>query len=137
MGFNPKERRAWATFKSHIKANLLKIERIENQIVDGMADTIGTNRNKVPFWMETKALHAWPKRASTLPLLSAFEKGQLPFLRGWAFWGFRTFVLLRVGKEYLLLNPKDAIDAMTREQLELHAYAIGHHAIIKYLEEMK
>lgn len=134
-----KEQLAWENFAKHINGRL-NCKRVENQINDGMSDVTGINRNGTAFWIENKALEAWPKRASTQPLRGVFEPGQIPFLKEWRSWGGRSFVLLRVGKEYLLLNPKPRSGAepelvdQTVEQVCLWRLADGIEGIIEYLE---
>jgi hypothetical protein len=133
---NQKEQRAWQTFRKHVKTDKLKIDRIENQVREGMADLVGVNRQSVVFWIEIKALHAWPKKDCTCPLKDAFEPGQLPFLRGWKFWGIHTYVLLRVDKEYYLLDPSHPLPGMNTEKLISYSIRIGHDAIVDYLENL-
>lgn len=140
-----KEQRAWDSLKDKLLGRV-RAWRVENQITSGMADTVCINNRGTSFWMELKALDEWPKRASTKPLKDAFEKGQLPFLKEWISNGGKAYVLLKVGKEYLLLWPRlrdvcesfswdDNLDALTREQLDIVTVRRGTaEDIITYLE---
>lgn len=119
----------------------LKLKRVENKIGESMPDIIGQNMHGGVFWIESKALHDWPKRASTTPLKNAFEKGQLAFGRSWIDWGGHSFVFLRVGSgprvEWLLLSPKSPLIELTREGLAEQALAIGKSAVIEYLDGIR
>lgn len=108
----------------------------------GMSDVIGTNRRGLPFWLELKALDDWPARDTTFPLKSAFEKGQVSFLKSWQSYGWAAFVLLKVGSgrnaQWLLLRPrgisKELVE-MTRDELINDASAsLGLGQIVQFLE---
>lgn len=129
-----KEQRAWDNFKLALKAREINVRRVENQIGEGMSDVIGINRHRWVFWLENKALDSWPVRSSTLPLLGAFEPGQVPFMRNWCEWGGNAFVLLRVDKEFYLLNPKLQLTALTKDELIGTAVVIGKKHIVDFLE---
>jgi hypothetical protein len=131
------EQRAWDSFSCDIDPAKLKLFRVENQCVDGMCDVIGINRAGVSFWLENKALADWPAKSKTYPLLGAFEPGQVPFMRQWKWWNGRAFVLLRVSKEYYLLDPDLELKAMTADQLVTTAIAIGKKPIYHLLESLE
>lgn len=107
--------------------------RVENLIGNSTPDVLCINRRGVVFWIENKALEAWPVRAETKPLRTAFEPGQLAFGRDWRNWRGLSFVLLRVGLEYYLLNPDDPLDSMTKHEL-MTLSMNGKKEIIEYLE---
>lgn len=129
------EQLAWDSFKSGIPGRL-SITRIENMLGEATPDTNGTNRNGAMFWMELKADKEWPKRSTTCPLRGAFEKGQLSFLRQQISWNANAFVLYRVGREYLLLNPSLDLEAMTKEDIIKSAFATTKNGVIEYLEQL-
>ncbi|QOV06267.1 DNA helicase [Burkholderia phage Maja] len=136
-----KEQLLYDRFKDKAENRLL-FHRIENLMMNGMPDMIVQNRRGVTAWVENKAIDAWPVRASTIPLRSAFQKGQLSFLRECISWSGNAFVLLRVGKgigaEYYLLDPNQALDCMSRAYLiERACFAGGLDAIVTYLENLK
>jgi hypothetical protein len=137
-----KEQKAWDVFKSHTDYNEhLRLWRVENSCCDGMCDVYGLNDFSTSFWIENKALDAWPKRATTLPLRAVFEPGQIPFMKEVRHYGGYSFVLLRVGSdEWYLLNPKnyykELVD-MTRDEIESHAVAVGLGKIIVMLEQLQ
>lgn len=118
---NKKEANAWDSARKVFESRL-KFFRIENSIGEGMSDVICQNKNTKIFWIETKALDAWPVRPGTLPLRAAFEPGQIPFMRDWCGWGAEAFVLVRVKVsnnvyQWLLLDPKRELREMTRASL--------------------
>jgi hypothetical protein len=133
------EQKSWDTFSKALVGRI-RYERIENSVRSAMPDVIAQNRMGVSFWIENKAIAAWPARASTLPLRGRFERGQLGFLRAWMSWGGRGYVLLRVGEgndsTYLLLNPLAPLDKMTREELARAIIANGKDNIIAFLEKL-
>lgn len=115
----------------------LKLRRVENMVAESMPDTIGINRRGTTFWLENKYLENWPVRDTTLPLRSKFEKGQLGFARSWNDWKGHSYVLLRVDKDFILLNPFHSLDKMTRNELmSMAALVVGKDQIIKYLEQL-
>ena len=124
----------------HLKKSsqgVLLLHRVENQCNESMPDVIGENRRGKAFWLEMKALHEWPVRATTLPLKRAFEKGQLSWGAQWVAWGGSSFVLLRVHAEYLLLPPVVNLADFDRQDLYLMSVKTGTvHDIIKYLEAL-
>jgi hypothetical protein len=133
-----KEQLAWESFSKDVDPREIKYHRIENLVGNGMPDVIAVNRKEVTFFIENKALHGWPKRERTVPLLNAFERGQLPFMREWISKGGKAFVLLRVGSgEYLLLNPVDPLENMTRTDLILMSFADGKKECLEYLYDYK
>lgn len=105
--------------------------------VDGMSDVIGQNRRGVVFWIENKALPEWPARHTTFPLVDSFEPGQIPFMRQWKWWNGHAFVLLRVGLDFLLLDPNMDLKAMTALELIHGATRQGKLAICEYLERLE
>lgn len=132
------EQRAWDSFKDSIDTSRLKCKRVENAHDDGMSDVIGQNRNGATFWIEIKALDEWPKRASTNPLASKFEPGQIPFMRNWIQWGGHAFVLLRVKQTFFLLNPMlNDLRHMNTDQLIGTRIVMGSGGIIAHLENLK
>lgn len=132
-----KEQRAWDNFSGSIDRRRIRPLRVENLVGDGTPDVICINRQGSAFWIENKALDAWPKRDTTYPLKGAFEPGQLPFAREWTDWRGWAFVLLRVAvKDWLLLDPMQPLEELTRFELESNAIRIGRDAIMKYLEEL-
>ena len=104
--------------------------------VDGMSDVIGINRRGTVFWIENKAIECWPAKYATCPLKDVFEPGQLPFMRKWKWWKGHAFVLLRVGVDYLLLDPDMDLKAMVASELIGGAIISGRLAIYDYLESL-
>jgi hypothetical protein len=133
-----KEQKSWDNFKSSLNPRTLKPYRIENLYTgDGMPDVLMINRRGVVFWLENKALDGWPARESTCPLKSVFEAGQLGFGRQWMEWNGLSFVLLRVGLDFFLMDPRDNLQFMTQTDIYGHCIAHGKIEIIKYLENLK
>lgn len=137
---NQKERAAWKLFADKAQGRL-NFERIENSLAEATPDAIGINKNGAVFWIETKALDDWPVRATTLPLRTAFEKGQVPFLRQWRSWRGTSFVLLRAGSgaksDWLLLDPREPLTEQTKIELVLNRHAMGIESILVYLENLQ
>lgn len=117
---------------------MLQMHRIENSIGEALPDVVGINRIGSTFWLELKYLEEWPKRASTLPLRTSFERGQLGKLRMWRDWNGNAFVLLRVSKDFILLNPSHPLKDMTQaEIMSMAALIVGKHNVINYLVTLK
>jgi penicillin-binding protein-related factor A (putative recombinase) len=131
------EQRAWDALKGAINPWNLLLHRVENMCVDGMSDVIGINQKGVVFWVENKALADWPARSSTLPLADAFEPGQLPFMRQWKHWKGHAFVLLRVDKHFLLLDPTQPLNKMCATDLVVSAIVTGKQSVCEYLESLE
>lgn len=137
MAHNNEQKKIYEPLK---KASIgrLQMHRIENSVGEALPDVIGINRNGTAFWLENKYLEEWPKRATTFPLASAFQRGQLGKLRMWRDWKGRSFVLLRVGKDFILLNPSHPLKEMNQAELmSIAALIVGKDEIIKYLESLK
>lgn len=111
-----KEQLMWDRLKEAAQG-ILQMDRVENQCRESMPDVNGINRNGVDFWLELKALHVWPKRATTCPLKGAFQKGQIAWGLARNSWGGQSFVLLRVGKDWLLMYPWREMEEATQAQL--------------------
>jgi hypothetical protein len=102
-----------------------------------MADVVGINRKGAAFWLELKAYEAWPIRATTCPLKSKFEKGQLGFLCAWRSWLGNAYVLLKVGKVYYLIPAAMDLESVTRAELVNGAIAVGKSSVIEYLVSLE
>lgn len=131
-----KEQLAFAAFKE-ASVGVLNLKRIENTITSGQPDTININRKGASFWMELKALHLWPVRGTTPVLKGKFEKGQLSQLREWISWRGHAFVLLRVGKDFFLLDPKLDLESQGHFELAHHALAVGKSQCVEYLAALE
>lgn len=130
-----KEQKAWDAFKAGVDPRQIRALRIENLYSgEGMPDVLCQNRHSSVFWLEFKALDSWPVRDGTKPLKSAFEPGQIAFARSWINWGGWSFVVLRVGLDFYLLDPEDNLTEMTRHDIIGHAVREGKKEIIEYLE---
>ena len=133
---NQKEKNGWDTFRRSLPADI-RCWRIENQLVDGMADVVGLNANGHFFWLENKALDDWPKRSDTLPLRRVFEKGQLPFLREIRSRRGHAYVLLRVDKQFYLLDPyKLDLQQATKDDLIATCISSEKPYIIHFLRHL-
>lgn len=135
-----RETNAWSSFNKRCLGRI-RFWRVENQLTSGMSDAIGINPRGVVFWIETKALEEWPKRDSTIPLRSSFEKGQIPFLKEWISNNGNGFVLLKAEKEWFLLNPigrkfGDLVE-LTQAQIRYDAVMTGVDQIVNYLESLR
>jgi hypothetical protein len=128
------EQRAWDTFSRDVGETLTF--RVENMCVDGMSDVIGINRQGTVFWLENKALAGWPALSTTFPLRDVFEPGQIPFMRQWRWWKGHAYVLLRVGLDYYLLDPRMDLKEMTAMEIIDGAIHIGKRTIQNYLESI-
>jgi hypothetical protein len=131
------EQKAWDNFRDFINPWELLLHRVENVCGNGMSDVVGINKNKVVFWIENKAIAHWPARDGTRPMVDAFEPGQIPFMRQWKHWGGNAFVLLRVGTDFLLLDPVLPLTEMIKAHLIDSAVATGKKHICEHLESLK
>ena len=133
---NDRETKAANAFKQRSLGRIL-IDFLETRR-SGMSDSICMNRRGVQFWVEFKALEAWPKRTSTCPMARCFEPGQIPFLRERICWGGRGFVLAKIGTDWLLLNPMlDLFDLNSRDLVEVASYAEGLDNIVQFLADLE
>lgn len=130
------EQRSWDTFSAAIDRRKIWAQRVENMALNSMPDVVCTNRRGAVFWIENKAINGWPSRDSTTPLRNAFQPGQLAWARQWKEWSGNSFVLLRVGLEYYLLDPADNLQVMTKYDIIGHAIEQGKKEIIEYLENL-
>lgn len=114
-------------------------------MLKSLPDIIGINRKGRTFWIELKALDAWPARETTLPLKNVFEPGQIPFLKEWQGFGGRSYVMVKVGAgrdaQWLLLTPlggviKDLTEMTRSELIQEAAVALGLDSIIQHLENL-
>lgn len=96
---------------------------IENPAHPGTPDV-----NYIEGWIELKWLRRWPRNADVSPvLLEHYTQGQRVWHRRRARRGGRVFVLLQVGKEWLLFKGDTAalnLGKVTRP--ELYRLAIRH-----------
>lgn len=132
-----KEQRAWDSFSKSVDKSRLKLQRIECLYSgEAVPDVLGQNKKGVAFWLELKALDGWPKRNTTCPMKGIFEPGQLAYLRSWWHWQGRAYVLLRVGLDYYLMDPRDNLEVMTHHDIIGHCEEHGKEDIINFLESM-
>lgn len=136
---NEREKKARNLFRSAAEG-ILKVELIENQASDATSDSMCINRKGTAFWIEFKALEEWPVRNSTLPLRKAFRPGQVPFMKAWKSWNGKAFVVLKVEKDWLLLDPKsstgfDLVD-LNKIEIKNENIAYGLAQIIEHLESI-
>ena len=119
-----REQRLWDSLRNNIRRDV-KLERVENGLGAGMPDVLGIFESMV-FWIELKAIDAWPVRDST-PALGN-EDGLNVDQRNWLLdWYNRegtAMVLIGVGRgktRELFLVPgehADEINYMTRSNLQ-------------------
>ncbi len=118
-------------------------------MLKSLPDIIGINQRGTTFWVELKALDAWPARESTLPLKNAFEPGQVPFLKEWRGFGGWSYVLVKIGAghaaQWMLLTPlggtvnrehRDLTEMTRSDLINQAAVALGLDSIIEYLENL-
>lgn len=92
------EQRMWDAIKPNMAG--LDARRIEStSTASGIPDV-----NYVQGWIELKCLRGWPVREKTIVKVKHFTADQRAFLRvRWAAGG-KTFLLLKVAKEWLLFT---------------------------------
>lgn len=78
---------------------MLDPHRIENSVALGMPDV-----NYLYGWIELKTKHEWPKREDTPLRIDHFTPEQRTWLFRRTRMGGRAFLLLRVGKEFMLFD---------------------------------
>lgn len=132
------EQRAWDNFSGSINKRLIWPQRVENMVLNSMPDVICLNHLGTTFWLENKAIDSWPARSTTFPLRDRFQPGQLSWARQWRASGGFSYVLLRVGLDFYLLNPDYDLDKLTQTGLLASACIThGKKEIMAYLEELK
>lgn len=104
--------------------------RIENRVESGTPDVNGcfTHDGKgVDAWIELKTRDSWPKRLTTPIKLPHFTDEQKKWLLARRRSGGRSFLFVRVGREYFLFS---AVAAYTIEQYsrpDWEARALAHY----------
>jgi len=92
---------------------------IENGVGAGVPDL-----NYILGWIELKQVKAWPKRPSTPLRLDHFTSGQRRWISRRHRAGGLVFVLLKVGKEWLLFDGETAAEHLGRtNRSELYGLA--------------
>lgn len=92
---------------------------VENAVYPGTPDV-----NFCEGWIELKWLRRWPAKDSTVVSLDHFTPQQRQWLRRRWDRGGRAWLLLQVGKEWLLFDGHTACDTVghvTRRELKFHA----------------
>lgn len=111
------EQRMWAQARDLFYG--LDPVRVENAATPGTPDV-----NYCEGWVELKQLKAWPKKRGTPVKVRLFTPQQRAWLRRRYVVGGRVHVLLKVGREWLLLNgmhAATALGAVTEWELKHHA----------------
>jgi hypothetical protein len=101
---------------------------VENLVYKGTPDV-----NYVEGWIELKWLRAWPKRPTTKVRLDhpLTQEQRVWLTKRWRAGG-NCYVLLQVGREYLLFTGQDAACSLgdsTREELETYAIMVWHNGL--------
>ena len=110
----------WQKLKSCSK-HLAHIFRIENSIHLGTPDVNGC-RNGIDFWIELKYLEKWPK----LLKIDHFTEQQKIFLVERGRHGGNAFLLVHVGKDFLLFDWPEALQIHTYDRDAAIKNAIWH-----------
>lgn len=97
----------WTTVNKNMRGKW-ETQRVENMVGPGTPDVYYTMNNGTMGWLENKHAHEWPKRASTVMKLDHFTPQQRSFLRRHGSKKANVFVLLQVGRDYFLLDHKEA-----------------------------
>lgn len=103
---------AWLSTTKRLFKKQLHLNRIENGVMEGMADTEGCLHGR-QFWIELKC-EARPSNPGTKIRLR-FEPAQLPWLNRRIDAGGRAFVLIQVGRgaaarRYLITADRKALE---------------------------
>lgn len=122
-----------ATLRNYVRKGLhakgVLTTHHEDAINTGIPD-LSYSYGGVHGWIELKWLEAWPKREDTPMRLPHYTKEQKHFLltRGRA--GGRCWLLIRVGKEHLILHHEQAYMAEGRPRGWFYAVSdpLGSHA---------
>jgi hypothetical protein len=93
----------------------LHMKPIENSVGIGTPDVC-----YIDGWLELKILAEWPKRADTVVKFKRYTKEQKLWLRTHWELGGRSFLVLKVGQEWLVWAGADAAvcGSVTRSELE-------------------
>ena len=83
------------------------IKRIENRCDKGTPDILYCLRD-VTGLIELKYLSAWPKRKNTSIRIASFTKDQAIWLTQWKASGGKSWLLLQIGRVYVLLGAVTA-----------------------------
>lgn len=78
---------------------------VENPVYPGTPDV-----NYIDGWLELKWLRRWPKKEETIVRLEHYTPQQRLWLRRRTLRGGRAFLLLQVGKEWLLFKHPELQD---------------------------
>lgn len=93
----------------------LRLQRIEDRFTAGVPDVAYCFRGSAG-WIELKHLPAWPASRDTPVRLPKLTIEQVAFAEAWERAGGKSWVLLQVGREYLLL-PACIVRALHERRL--------------------
>lgn len=97
----------------------------EDMLNVGLPD-MSYSGNQQHGWIELKYLRAWPKRVDTVVRIEHYTKEQRAWLLRRGQLGGNCFLLLRVGREHLLLGWITAQLVGELNRTELCRRALGH-----------
>jgi hypothetical protein len=120
------ERALWRSVKANLGpyGAFVRIESSTNKGIADVAYCINTHSG----WLELKYLDAWPKRAATFVKVPSLTLDQVLFLERWYDSGGAAYLLLRVGRSYMLLNSSTTRalwNGISRDELKAHAIVQG------------
>lgn len=104
-----------------------RVVRMESAISAGVPDEYVCARG-MSAWVELKHMDAWPVRVSTPVRCPRLRLEQVAWLEEEDAAGGRAFLLLQVGREYLLFWPSGA--RLLWEGVSTHAAIIGAAATL-------
>lgn len=105
-----------AALKIQFKKNVRgKVVRIESPLTgSGIPDTIWLLKDTGRVvWVELKYLDSWPVRDKTR-INFGLKTEQALFLYNWCRAGGCSYILVQIGKDYLLFNGRDALDIVKK-----------------------
>lgn len=115
----------WQKLKA-CSEHLAHIVRIENALELGTPDVNGC-RNSVDFWIELKYVEKWPK----LLYIEHFTEKQKTWLVDRGRHGGNAFLLVHVGKDFLLFNWPEALQIHTYNRPAAIKNAIWHQYTLR------
>ncbi len=135
------EQRLWDRMREKAKKLAsVRLERVENLVNVGTPDVLALSRGIVT-WCELKAIDEFPVRAATQVLgAKGLSVAQRNWHKDWFASGGNSVVLIGVGPNVILGISGffgDSVNAMCREELELHTFAQNWADIFKYLGEKR
>lgn len=97
------ETNMWRNMRKRMHPYWEQATRHEDKFASGIAD-VSFVCNGMHGWLELKKIDAWPKRKNTIVRCRHYTPEQRNFLRAKGRAGGNTWLFVKIGREYLLID---------------------------------